>query len=555
MPSISAIEWDIIESRVQRCMERYGTADVSSAFLHLILEHFFPNRNLDFPEMVVDGGNDLGVDAIEVIERDERAEVYIFQAKHRTTLKSTDRTINDSEVLKIATFLRAVFDKEPRLLETGNLQLSEAVSRIWSLHQKGTICEYRIVFCTNGMGLSSSAEGIISSSLKSLYATQYEVYGPKEILRDIGAREREAESGYLQVIGREAYERSDGDIRGVIASVDARSFVSLIQTDDARTIKRHLFDENLRIFLGANGGYNSNIIETAASSDSHLFWYLNNGITITCRDYAYNKGHVNPKIQLTDFQIVNGAQTSHSLLKAFKKSPESFENVVILVRIYATNREDIAERVAVATNSQARIQSRDLRANDPVLKKLEISFRDRGYYFERKRNMHSDRDPRRRIDALKLGQILLSFQVREPDKAKTDSDSIFGERFHQIFHERHEIDTLCRLIELYRIIEDMRDTYKIKSIKSLDYTEGNQYLVYGHWFVLYVASLIISQKSIQIPDNDGDLRILVTEALELLARACATVKSTAQYQLFRSAKTKARIIAEIEGRQLSLFEI
>src|SRR5690606_1239399 len=121
---------------------------------------------------------------------------------------------------------------------------------------------------------------------------------------------------HLRVIGKEAFERTDGDIRGVIASVDAQSFVDLIRTDDGRSIKRHLFDDNLRVLLGANGGFNASIIATATSNDSHLFWYLNNGITITCRNYSYNKGHANPKIRIEDFQIVNGAQTSHSLLEA-----------------------------------------------------------------------------------------------------------------------------------------------------------------------------------------------------------------------------------------------
>lgn len=554
MPALSAVEWDIIDARVKTSMERYLAKDHSRGFLCLVLEQYFPDRASDFPEMIVDGGNDLGVDAIEILERDERAEVFVFQSKHRTSLKSTDRTINDSEALKIAYFLRAIFDKEQRLLKTGNLQLTEAVSRIWKLHERGVVCRYQVVFCTNGRGLSTSAQTILESTLKPLYSVEYHVYGPSEMMRDIDAAGREPEIGYLQVIGKEAFERSDGDIRGVIASVDAGSFVELIRTADGKSIKRHLFDENLRIFLGANGGYNGNIIQTATSQDSHLFWYLNNGITITCRQYAYNKGHSNPKIKIDDFQIVNGAQTSHSLLEAYKRAPEAFENVVLMVRIYATSRSDITERVAVATNSQARIQSRDLRANHPALKKLEIGFQDRGYFFERKRNMHADRDLKRRIDALKLGQILLSFQMMEPDRAKADSDTIFGERFHQIFHERHHIDELCRIVELYKIIEEMRDAHVARQRDAIEATGESQYLVYGHWFVLYAAKLILTQRGKPLPIG-GDAKNLVLEAIALVARACANVKSTAQYQLFRSSKTKARIISEIEGRQMSLFDL
>src|SRR5262249_1101664 len=130
----------------------------------------------------------------------------------------------------------------------------------------------------------------------------------------------------------------------------------------------------------------------------------------------------------------------------------ALENVVLTVRVYATDRTDIAERVAVATNSQARIQLRDLRANHPVLKKLEVALLQRGYYFERKRNMHSERAEQQRLDAFKLGQIVMSYYLREPDRARADSDSIFGDRFSAIFHEHHDIEELCRLVELYRVI-------------------------------------------------------------------------------------------------------
>ncbi len=554
MPAVSALEWDIIDARVSAAKDRYQLSGLSLAFLYLVLEQYFPDRSSDFPEMIVDGGNDLGIDAIEILERDDRAEVLIFQSKHRTSLNSTDRTINDNEVLKIGSFLHALFNKEHRLSNTGNLQLTEAVSRIWQLHRDGVICRYRVILCSNGKGLSPSAKTILEGTLGSMFNVDYEVYGPAEMMRDIGATGRERETGKLQVIGREAFERTDGDIRGVIASVDARSFVEMIQTSDGRSIKRHLFDENLRIFLGANGGYNSNIIQTAVSDDSHLFWYLNNGITITCKDYAYNKSHANPVIRIEDFQIVNGAQTSHSLLEAYKRSPEAFENVVLMVRVYATARSDITERVAVATNSQARIQARDLMANHPILKKLEIAFHDHGYFFERKRHMHVDRDPRKKIDALKLGQILLSFHLGEPDRAKADSDTIFGERFNAIFHESYVVEELCRLVEIYRLIEEMREAHLSKQRDAIEPTGEHHYLVYGHWFVLYAARLILTQKARPLPSGDA-ARTLVLEALTLVSNACANAKSAAQYQLFRSPKTKARIIAEIEGRQMSLFDL
>lgn len=551
---LTAVEWDIVSARVRCAQHTHGLRNATEAFLFVVLEQFFPGRSDAFTEIVTDGGNDLGIDAIEILEKENRAQIYVFQSKYRESVKSTDKTINDSSVLKLLHFFHALFNKDAALLKTGNLQLTEAVQRIWSLHEKGALCRYTIVLCSNDRGLSSTAQSLLESGLISLPAVDYEVYGARDLIRDVGTAGRGKEVGQLCVVGREIFERSDGDIRGLIASVDAASFVRLIQTEDGRSIKRHLFDDNLRVFLGANGGFNPEIIGTATSADSHLFWYLNNGVTITCRDYGYNKAHTSPIIRIEDFQIVNGAQTSHSLIEAARRSPETLQNVVLTVRVYATSRTDIAERVAVATNSQARIHARDLKANHSVLKKMEMAFAERGYYFERKRSMHSDKDPKKRIDALKFGQILMAFMLKEPDRAKADSDKIFDERFTAIFHEHHDMDELVRVVELYQVIEEMRDEHLVRHGETLDSGGEHAYLIYGHWFILFATSLLLRRAGKSVPPK-SECRPLVLEAIGLVAKACGTARTTSQYQAFRSPRTRDKIIAEMSGRQTSLLDL
>jgi hypothetical protein len=223
--------------------------------------------------------------------------------------------------------------------------------------------------------------------------------------------------------------------------------------------------------------------------------------------------------------------------------------------MYATDRADIAERVAVATNSQARIQSRDLMSNHETLKKLELAFKERGYFFERKKNMHSDKPSEKRIDALKLGQIILSYELREPDKAKTESDSIFDSRFHQIFDNRQSIDELIRLYQLYEIIEEMRDGYQTEFGSSPESGHEHQYLVYGHWFVLFACKLLqVKSQEAQIPTGD-DASALVEEAIRRVAAACSQQKAVAHYQMFRSPRTKERILGEISAKQTDFFDL
>lgn len=555
MKPISKMDWDIIDARVTKACDRHKFQKRTVGFLAIVIDQVFPGHEDQLQEIITDGPDDKGVDAIHIVEGESSAEVFIFQSKYRESHGTCHKTINDAEVLKIGLFLNELFDKSDSLAGSGNFQLQEAVSRIWELHDKGKICRYKVIFCSNGAGFSTSAQGIAESVKASHSEVGFEFYSGHDVVQAMAIEGRDAEDGQLQVISKEILERTDGDVRGVIASVDAQSFVDLITADDGETIKRHLFDDNLRVFLGAKGGYNQDIISTATSGDSYLFWYLNNGVTITCKSFSYNKGHTNPKLVFKDFQIVNGAQTSHSLVEAARTNPAALSDVVLMVRMYATDRADIAERVAVATNSQARIQSRDLMSNHATLKKLELAFKECGYFFERKRNMHSDKPEEKRIDALKLGQIILSFELREPDKAKTESDSIFDSRFHHIFGSRQSIDELIRLYQIYEIIEELRNKYQAEFATSPETGHEHQYLVYGHWYVLFACKLLhVKSQQAQLPTGD-EAHAIVEEAIRRVAAACSQQKAVAHYQMFRSPRTKERILGEISAKQSDFFDL
>jgi hypothetical protein len=335
MKTISKMDWDIIDARVAKACQKHQFQTKTLGFLGIVIDQIFPGNEDQLQEMITDGPDDRGVDAIHIIETETSAEIFLFQSKYRDGHHTCHKTINDAEVLKTSLFLNELFDKAENLANSGNFRLQEAVRRIWELHDNGKICRYKAIFCSNGAGFSTSAEGIIDSFKTSHSSVSFEFYSGHDVVKAIAIEGRDAEDGQLQVIGKEILERSDGDVRGVIASVDARSFVNLITSEDGESIKRHLFDDNLRIFLGSKGGYNQSIIATATSTDSYLFWYLNNGITITCKSFSYNKGHTGPKLVFKDFQIVNGAQTSHSLVEAARTNPEALSDVVVMVRMYA----------------------------------------------------------------------------------------------------------------------------------------------------------------------------------------------------------------------------
>lgn len=553
MRQMSKLDWDLTNARVRAVVSQHQLKSQSVGLLWLALQQYFPAQDTSFQELITDGPDDRGVDAIHLVGDEDSTSVYIFQSKHRERIDGTSKTVNVDDVLKTTSFVSNLINKADDLRRCGNLRLREAIERIWALHEAGTYCSYELVFVSNDCGLGEAARASLQSFVLEHPQVKFGQYASNDLIRDLSRTRKEAEDGQLQVISKEIFERSDGDIRGLVASVDARSLIALITESDGGSVKRHIFDDNLRVYLGSNSGYNAHIVETATSEiDSHLFWYLNNGVTVTCRDYSYNKGHPNPVITLKDFQIVNGAQTSHSLVEAAKSAGDALENVVVAVKIYATSRPDIAERVAVATNSQARIQGRDLRANHPIMKKFEKLFLDRGIFFERKRNMHADKPESQRLDALKLGQIIMSYFLREPDSAKTSSDSIFDSRFHQIFHDGIDIEDLLKITRFYARIESMRDDVSSRYGDHIESSGDLQYLIFGHWYILFAAGLILAKDNAPFPSDEDSEKLLI-DAISVVARACDQTKQVAHYQMFRSPRTKEKIAAEISGKQLELF--
>lgn len=167
--------------------------------------------------------------------------------------------------------------------------------------------------------------------------------------------------------------------------------------------------------------------------------------------------------------------------------------------------------------------------------------------------MHLDKPIDQRIDALKLGQVILSYFLNEPEKARSESDSIFGNRFSQIFHESYDIDELLQIIKLYQKIEQLRDQYASDFSGQIESGGAYQYLIYGHWFVLFTAKLTLAKKGKRAP-TDEEIQTLIDEAVEVVSLACSQQKSVAHYQMFRSPRTKHKILEEMSGKQMDLFQ-
>lgn len=89
---------------------------------------------------------------------------------------------------------------------------------------------------------------------------------------------------------------------------DAKEFLKLLRKDDD-TIRRSLFNDNVRDYLGNKGVVNSEIEKTIIN-EPEMFLMCNNGITIVCSDFLQIRDKL---VSIDNPQIVNGCQTCNSI--------------------------------------------------------------------------------------------------------------------------------------------------------------------------------------------------------------------------------------------------
>ena len=313
---ITQLEFSMIDGRVERVLKRIGAKEKSYGFLYMALEQLFPRSDEEISSLITDGGQDRGADAVQIRVDGGAAYINIVQCKYASSLKNAGKNFPGSEIDKLISLILDIANKTEGLIGSVNPILAGKVNDIWRLVDQGKTIFFRIFFLSNTLPLVVHERDRLTAFCKQYNMVSFEEMPFAAISSLVSSDSRPNEDGLLDCIDIQKFERIDCDIRGLIANIDAVSYIKMITTYGQEAIKRHLFDENIRGYLGLEGGFNRQIQSSAVSDDNHLFWYLNNGITIIAKDFSHQPVR-GSKIKLTDFQIVNGAQTSYSLFNAF----------------------------------------------------------------------------------------------------------------------------------------------------------------------------------------------------------------------------------------------
>lgn len=182
-----------------------------------------------------------------------------------------------------------------------------------------------------------------------------------------------------------------------IGSVSIKDYIDFI-TDSDKKLYRSLFYDNVRDFQGKNK-VNQEIRKTLSNQkNKYLIPLLNNGITIISKKVD----KVGQKIKLSDFQIVNGCQTSHIL---FEEADKILDDLNIIVKVIETTDQEVINNIIIATNRQTEVKDEAFESIKPFHRNLDEYFKanfsslKNPIYYERRSKEYFN-DPKVRNDQI-----------------------------------------------------------------------------------------------------------------------------------------------------------
>lgn len=167
-----------------------------------------------------------------------------------------------------------------------------------------------------------------------------------------------------------------------------------------------LLERNVRSFLQFNGKVNKGIRDTLRSAP-HRFLPYNNGLSTTASSVVLtgSRDGTAQLCSLSDFQIVNGGQTTASIAAASRRDRVDLTQVIVpmkLTVVPADRLQGLVPQISKYANTQNRIQEADFAANAPwhvALERLSRSTwtgatpeapRGTRWFYERSRGQYSD---------------------------------------------------------------------------------------------------------------------------------------------------------------------
>lgn len=270
---------------------------------------------------------------------------------------------------------------------------------------------------------------------------------------------------------------------------------------------KSVFNDNIRDYLEQeNNPVNTDIAQTLTKGNLDSFCILNNGVTVVA-DEISGPGD---NITITNYQIVNGCQTSNVLYE--NRNVPDIDKMHIPLKIIVTDNSDIKSKITRATNNQTAVDAVELEALTEFQRNLE-------FYYQALPNDNNKLHYERRTNQFKSSEIPMKRIVNRETQIKVFS-SMFLDKPHlvagyygklikdmgdDIFNNEHDYLPYYTSALSYYVLENLYNNNKLdKSTRRFRYQ------------ILLIFRFLISPQTVPNPKDKKKTEIFCNRILEIL---------------------------------------
>ena len=307
-------------------------------FLQWVLTRVFEATEDDAADAIVDGANDLGIDAYLPVDFSDNT-IRLFQSKYGTSHSL-------EAIAKFKEDAKRLLSKDVAKMRP---ELAQLVTKIKEKNLKIKCC-------------------YVTDQKVEYEDDLVEIIDGERIIQRLWDRIKKPAAGKKSSIKLERMLRHENTILGILKLRELTEFVS--------KNRDYVFESNIRQWMQFKTTVNKGLRETLQSNPGKFFFY-NNGITIVVSDFEELGDNF---IKLHAPQIVNGAQTSNSILDHSKRTKNMDGSMT--VTIIKADDEQEQNNITKYRNSQNSVRGKDLVSLMDFHKSIKSQLRNCGYFYE-----------------------------------------------------------------------------------------------------------------------------------------------------------------------------
>lgn len=401
---------EVLKSYINNFISENDIAEMNEAmafekFVNFnIVSKLYP-RDFEFEDLSTGGTDDLGIDGAAIIVNgniiNDAEEINFMLSKNgrinvifALIQSKTSDKFDGAQISNFIFGVKSLFDDKPSITENDQIKkLRKIKEKIYSHSiDFDELPELKLYFVTTGNWKEpESIRGKVKRELDELNKKRlfknyvdidfYDAERLKSTYREI-SRKTVKEIPFNTSITLPDIPEKLNIKQAMIGCIPVAVYLNLITNEDGK-LSKGLFYDNVRDYQGSNQ-INIEIANTLKSSiNQALLPLLNNGITIISKKVD----RAGTKIKLTDFQIVNGCQTSNVL---FKNKDFISCDTNIIVKIIETDDQEVTNQIIRATNRQTEVKDEAFESIKPFHRDLQEYYKAKStaitpaIYYERR---------------------------------------------------------------------------------------------------------------------------------------------------------------------------